>query len=101
MTNEEIETAEADCAECWLNSDEYRELTDYGDVFQFCQDWLRRREMGLEIPRESLTWKEEESIVIVKSQMEWGRARRMKQERKSGQDGSRDRGKDDGEYDQS
>jgi len=85
---EDLEKAQEDCEACHLNSEEYEELTTYGDLFRWCIDQIRRRELGLEIGRDQLSWREEQAILHVHGQLEDGKARRIEQMRENA--GTRD-----------
>lgn len=84
-TEDEWRLAVDECENCFLNDPEYRELTTYGDLFRFGLDYLRRRDVGLSAPRKDLTHREEQIILLVHSEIEDRRSRRLQKERKQGQ----------------
>lgn len=78
LSDEERRLADDECAACLLSSEEYRDLTTWGPLLCFGLDYLRRRDVGLEIPRAELSYREEQIIIRVHQGIEAGRARRMK-----------------------
>mgnify|MGYP005817759829 CR=1 FL=1 len=78
FTDEEKENAEIDCKVCWWQSEEAAEAQERSDLYSFCSDWLRRREIGLEMTRDLLTAREELAIYVIWSHQQAMAARRMK-----------------------
>ncbi len=75
VEDEEYRLAEGECDTCFWSSEEYTDLTTYGDLWRFGLDYLRRREIGLE--PEDLSPLEESVVLFVHSEIESGRAKRM------------------------
>lgn len=70
--------AEEECGECWWHGEEAQELQTHCELFDFCLEWLRKKEIDLAEPRELLTYREEQAIFLVHTRLEAARARQMK-----------------------
>lgn len=76
ISDDDWRMAEDECSDCFWSSDEYSELTSYSPLFRFALDFIQRRELGIE-PK-GLSTREEQAVLLVHSEIEGGRARRLK-----------------------
>lgn len=97
-TESEFQVANDTCQDCFLNDPEYVDMTTYGDLFRFGLDYLRRRDVGLEVNRDELSFREEQIISLVNAEIEAGKAKRMKKgQEQRDRETNRSRGFSDGE----
>tara|TARA_Y100000310_G_scaffold63233_3_gene58569 strand:+ start:7763 stop:8044 length:282 start_codon:yes stop_codon:yes gene_type:complete len=87
MSESEKRVAEAECDECWWHGEEAKELTDRSHLYDLASEWLRKKEIGLETPRDLLTIREEQAIYVVWCQQEGHKARSIKDASKHGKGG--------------
>ena len=75
------EVAEEECAACFLNSEEYDELTDYSSLFQMALDYLVRKELCLQDSPSEYSEREKQAIIAVHREIEKWREKELDEKR--------------------
>ena len=74
--------AEAVCNDCWLHSDEYIELTTYSSLFERTMELIARRNAGLPLNPDELSYKEEQALLVTHAALEKMKADTIKERQK-------------------